>query len=307
MLSYRTSPLIALSLLLVSAISHAQSAPPAPKPQPPPESPVDPNDPLSALTAPGQPDQSANDKRAKELYVQADVAYAEGKYAMALVLFRESYTLSNRALILIAMANSQERLGDLQGALDNLNTYARQTDITKEPTIEQRILSLESRIKEGAAREAAAKEAAARAEEDRLQRVKQAKEPQSLPATPSPLGPDSQLETTTPRWPWILVGTGSAAILAGASFGLVARSARSSAGSLCTESMGDTLCMPGAQKYLDRDSTFSLLADISVGVGIAAAATGVVFLLLPKDEDTDSGPNIAVGPNSMSVSMQGRF
>jgi hypothetical protein len=299
MLSYRLSTLIVASLLFGSTVSHAQPAPPASKPQPAPKEVLDPNDPLN-FSAPPKPEQVANDKRAKELYTQADGAYAEGKYAMALVLFRESYALSNRPLILIAMANSQERLGDLQGALDNLNTYARQTDISKEPTIGQRILSLESRIKDSAAKEAAAK-----AEQDQLQREQQAAKPE--PLVPGPVQNEPELEPRTPRLPWILIGTGSAVVLAGASFALVARSARNSADSLCDDTSGKTLCMTGAQKYLDRDSTFSLLADISIGVGVATAATGLVFLLLPKDEDAGSTPNFAVGPNSMSVTMQGSF
>ncbi len=259
--------------------------------------PDDPLDPQVGSGTPTDPEQSENDKRAKELYVQADGAYAEGKYAMALVLFRESYALSNRALILIAMANSQERIGDLQGALDNLSAYARQTDISKEPTIEQRILSLETRIKEKTANEALAVE-----EADRLKREKQAQEPVALPPISKP--PDSDIERPA-RWPWILVGTGSATVLVGASFGLVARSARSSADSRCSESMGEVLCLPSAQKYLDRDSTFSLLADLSMGVGVAAAATGLVFLFLPKDKDGESAPTISVGPNSLS--LQGKF
>lgn len=89
---------------------------------------------------------------------------------------------------------------------------------------------------------------------------------------------------------------------------MVARSARNKADDFCSTAMGgDVLCLPGAQKYLDRDSTYSVLADISIGVGLAAVTTGVLFLVLPQDSDHDTDASVAVGQDSMSLTFQGSF
>ena len=63
------------------------------------------------------------DKRARELYIRGDKAYAEGDYEAALAAFEEAYELSGRHALLYNMANAHERLGEYDKALEKLRKF----------------------------------------------------------------------------------------------------------------------------------------------------------------------------------------
>jgi hypothetical protein len=58
-------------------------------------------------------------------------------------------------------------------------------------------------------------------------------------------------------------------------------------------------------------STFALLADISLAVAIAGAATGVALLLLDGDGTEESAPSTAfapwIGPDAAGLAASGVF
>src|SRR5260221_8216145 len=64
--------------------------------------------------------QKTDDRRAHDLFVKGDAAYAEARYEDALASFREAYELSGRPQLLFNIANALERLGKLPEAVDNL-------------------------------------------------------------------------------------------------------------------------------------------------------------------------------------------
>ena len=56
-----------------------------------------------------------------------------------------------------------------------------------------------------------------------------------------------------------------------------------------------------AKAALDRDRSSALVADITIGIGAAALAGGVVTLLVPLDL------GIAIGPGGGALSVGGTF
>ena len=59
--------------------------------------------------------------RAKELFANGSALYEEGDYEHALVAFEAAYELSPAPLLLFNMANTLERMGSLEAALEKLN------------------------------------------------------------------------------------------------------------------------------------------------------------------------------------------
>lgn len=91
-------------------------------------------------------DATARDATARELYRLGASLYESGRYDEALVAFREAYDASGRMAILYNMANTQERLGDLEGAIDSLRRYVRFAPPARIPSIELRIAALRERL-----------------------------------------------------------------------------------------------------------------------------------------------------------------
>ena len=64
-----------------------------------------------------------SDARARHLYRNGELLYAEGLYSDAIAAWESAYDLSDRPLLLYNMANAQERLGRWEDALQSLNRY----------------------------------------------------------------------------------------------------------------------------------------------------------------------------------------
>ncbi len=277
--------LAAVALLCTPSFHQLAQAKPLPAPESAPAVPA-------PAAGPGQ-----DDRRAQSLFLQADGAYKAGNYELALALFRESYNLSERNLILVAIANSEERLGNLQAALSSLKLYVENVGDTKDPTIANRIRLLQDRIE--------------KAKPTTPVPLKIDDSPKPLPPTP-PIATDTSMTVTAtsppaskPIWPLAIAGGGMVAIAAGTGFALAARSARNETNSLCVQSDGKLLCPVGTQDSIDRDSRYSIAADIGIGAGIAALITGTVLYMTMKPDETR--PTLQVSDRSLSFSLEGNF
>jgi len=132
---------------------------------------------------------SGQEEEAKRLYSSGAELYEEGNYELAIKAFREAYEISKRHPLLMNVANAQERLGDLQGAIDSLNEYRIYADLETKEKLERRIRVLEQRQDEAGPATA---------------------------ATPMPAETGPQMEPNPVKW--VVLGTGGA-IAAG--FGVV--------------------------------------------------------------------------------------
>lgn len=233
---------------------------------------------LAPASASAQRRVDPRERRARELFEQGEAAYEEGRYEEAISAFEQAYGLSARPLLLYNVANAQERLGLLREALDNLRYYLEDAPDDERPVIERRIRGLEDRVarqereeqsrradQENIARTAAEAAAAAAVRDGRRG---------GEPARPAP-----------PILGWTLTIGGGALAVTGIVFGALALGARSDADALCSDVGESTLCPSSAGSALSRDGTFSLLADIGIIAGIAAASVGV-YLVLTHDPET---------------------
>ncbi len=124
--------LFALLMLGPSAWGQTTPASPAPIEEATPDD--DPNSEASRLA------------QAKELYRLGAGLYNAGRYREAIATFREALALSDRKALLYNIANAQERLNDLEGALASLREYRPHADPKDRVSLDPRITSLEDRL-----------------------------------------------------------------------------------------------------------------------------------------------------------------
>lgn len=217
------------------------------------------------------------ERRARELFEQGEAAYEEGRYEEAISAFEQAYGLSARPLLLYNIANAQERLGLLREALENLRVYRDDAPEEEIPVLERRIRGLEDRV----ARQER-EETARRADQERIARTAaEAAAAATLRDGRLAAGPDGP---PPPVLGWTLTIGGAALVAAGVVFGVLALGARSDASALCTDVGESTFCPISAASALSSDGTYSLLADLGVIAGAAAAAFGIYLVLKHERE-----------------------
>lgn len=214
---------------------------------------------LAAL-APASARAQATDMQARDLYVQGDRYYAEGRYELAVQAFQESYRLSGRPLLLFNLANALERIGRYAEALDALRRYQPSAPPHEQMALRTRIATLEQRA---------------------------AQQP-APPATPASSG-DSSLMLTG----FLVGGAGVALTVVGIVMGVLALDARAQAESGCVATETGTVCDASVRGALEDDATFALIADLGVGVGAAALAAGIVLVIVGA-ASSDGAPSAAI-------------
>jgi len=228
--------------------------------------------------------ETSTDRRAQELFHRGDVLYAQGRYEDAILAFQEAYLISERPLLLYNIANAEERLGRWAEALGMLQRYLPSAEPTERADVEQRIHSIEIRL---------ARERALAAEQRRVRESEQARARTQVQAPGPPIAG------------WVLVIGGGAAVGAGVAFGLVALGARNEAEPLC-HMLGDSrLCAEEAKGALGRDVLFSVLADASVIVGVAAATVGVAVIVSAgsRSEPERRRLHVRLGPRGVGAEV----
>lgn len=214
---------------------------------------------LAVLASSHASAQASADQRARELYLQGDRHYSEGRYELAVTAFQESYALSGRPLLLYNLANAYERLGRHVEALDALRRYQPHASPDEQLTLSSRIAALEARIAQQMAQEAQAR------------------------PEPSPEPVEESRDSSLMVAGLATAGGGVALLVVGTVMGVLALDARSEAQNGCVE-LGDrertTLCDASVRDALERDGTYALVADIGIATGIAAIAAGATLVVL---------------------------
>jgi tetratricopeptide (TPR) repeat protein len=226
--------------------------------------------------------KSESDRRAHDLFVKGDAAYAEARYEDALAAFREAYELSGRPQLLFNIANALERLGKLPEAVDALEKYVASGKVKDEKVVQARLANLRKRLEEQKKED----EKKQREEEERKRREA---ERNKVPPPPPPPPPEDKPEIL----PWALIGGGGVLFVTGVVFGVLTLGARSDAKAGCTDSASGHLCQDAAKSDLDREKTFGIVADVGVIAGLVAGGVGA-YLLFAK-------PKVQVGARGISV------
>ncbi|MCU0684983.1 MAG: CDC27 family protein [Polyangiaceae bacterium] len=122
------------------------------------------------------------------------------------------------------------------------------------------------------------------------------KPPPPPAAAPAPQAPPPPEAEPGPNWlPWALVGTGAASLIASGVF-VALRQQR--LGDLDDQCSNANTCPASARTTYDDGKRFTLLANVTGAVGVAAVGTGVVLLLVQPKEKS------AAQPSSTSLRLQ---
>jgi hypothetical protein len=109
---------------------------------------------------------------------------------------------------------------------------------------------------------------------------------------------------------WALIGAGAVVAGAGAFFGSRALDARTEAQKSCT-SFGSggaaPLCWSRAQNAVERDATYSRLADVSFATAAVSAAVGAFFLFRGGEKAPVAAVSAAPVAGGAEVQLAGRF
>jgi len=235
------------------------------------------NDAPPARTTPA----STEEQRARERFAEGSAAYDTGDYETALTAFGDAYALSGRPRLLHNMYLCAERLGRAAEAARLLRRY-----LDEEDAIDNResLIARLARLDERAAREGSESTVnATRTSEDASENASDTH------------GPGAG--------PWVLVSAGAASaiaggVLVGLAMADVARIEDPDAGTRWSEVAGAwdrTVPMSGAG--------FALL-----GVGVAAAGAGIVWLATSGDaESPPTQASAALGVTPTGLVVRGRF
>ncbi len=250
---------------------------------------------LAALAAPvarAQPAASDPDGAARTLFLEGESLYAEGRYEEAVAKYEEAYHLSARPLLLFNVANAYERLGAYRKAADALRRYLPDAKPDEAVLLRKRIARLDERAE---VREREQAELASLRERD---------------CPVCPVVPPAKPERSSRLVSYGLLGAGVVAVSTGVVFGVVARDAHGDAQAGCRDS---GLCPESAQSDIDRERRFSLMADVSIGLGVVAVAAGVYTTLRAsaRDERAERRERMVVapaaGPSWAGVGIAGSF
>lgn len=259
-------------LLLALAPARAQSGePPAPAPE--------------ASTATRAP-SDADLEQAKLLYKNGATLYEEGLYDQAIQAFRESYELSKKPQLLFNIANAQERKGDLQAALDSLNTYRIYATPEQQETIDRRMRALERRIEEQKASGGTAPAPAPEADAPGFVLLSLDDEPVARTAGAGDPPPGGATAGQPNQAKWIVFASG-AALTTG--FGTTAA---------VTYASGRNFAEQGDREAYENVQTIN---NVSVTLAALGAGLSVIGLVMPAERP------VSLTPTLNGAALGGRF
>jgi tetratricopeptide (TPR) repeat protein len=248
-------------------------------------------------------------KKAADLVKDAGRLYEKGKYREAAELLKKAQEIEPHPRIVYNIARALDQAGDLAGALDYYRQYVTSTEGT-DPTLLKRASLSVDRLrtllsKQEAERQKQEEERRKVEEQARMAKEKAEAEAERMrqerEASEARRQVELQREVDSYRLNRMLafVAGGGAVLAAGGGtlFGLRAMEARSRFDSATT----------GPEKTLHESVARqrALFADISFGVGLAAAAAAV--LLFPKSPEPTLGPGASVAPTLGGASLEVRF
>lgn len=258
-------PLRALFLALLLAapigVARAQDASPAGEASPP----------------------EANDAVAKGLFQAGAAAFEAGQFEEALRHFEAAYARSPRPKLLFNIGQAADRLRKDEVALDAFRRYlAEVPEAEGREQIEARVRVLEQAVAE---REAEASRAAAQPVEPTPSAGPETTAPASAPTEPAS---NAGADRPFPWAPVAVLGAGVVAMVAGAAFGMTAKSEEDDYALLM---VADEASAREASALLEDAEGHATLANVLLGAGAALTAVSTVWLVLALGDDGDESPD----------------
>ncbi|MCA9578450.1 MAG: tetratricopeptide repeat protein [Polyangiales bacterium] len=237
-------------------------------------------DPADAAPGAPTPPPDTNDEAARRHFRLGQAYYQNGQFAEAAREFEQAYELSRRAPLLYNVYLAHRDALHTRQSYEALRRYLEEVpDPPDEDHLRARLQHLEAAL------------AANPEEQDpEVEPEQTPSQTDQEPVTP-PVDltvPAAEPEGRSPV-PYIVMGVGGGALVGGLVAGLLSRGARSDLDALCA---ADGACPPDSnwESLRDRGRRSARAADALIGVGAAAAVTGVVlyFVMSPDDDDPDA-------------------
>lgn len=253
-------------------------------------------------------EKAAADQRARELFLKADAAYAEGRYEEALAKFQEAHDLSGRPQLLFNISNALERLGRYEEAVLALEKYLASGKAKDRDVVQKRLVNLKKRVEEQKKeQEKLAKEEEERREREEAERRKLEEERRLAQPNGEQGVTTPEEKPKTPVVPWIVIGTGTALLVTGAVFGILTLGARSEVNDSCVDAPAGRLCDAEGRSAIDREQTFGIVADIGILSGLVLGAVGTYLLFKDKPVDPHVRVGVRPAPGGGGIQLGGRF
>lgn len=225
------------------------------------------------------------ERRAQTHFEAGRNHYEAGAYEAAIREFEAAYELSPRPLLLYNLYLTHERAGNLQVAADTLRRYLAEGEIEpdKRQTLQTRLKNLERRLEA---------DAASAADDDDEDEAAQdaAADDEDASGTTAP-APDEGGGGGVPTSAVVSFVVGGVGLATFAVFAGLSESEDQSVANDCGLDVGKS-CSDDDVSTL---RTYNIVADVALGVGLAAAATGVILWLVDDGDDSQAG-DVAVAP-----------
>lgn len=238
--------------------------------------------------------QDAREQEARALFEAAQVAYGDGRFADAEGYFRRSYELSGRHVLLYNVGLSAEQARHDQAALEAYEQFIELVpDSAHVPRARNRIAALREILSRAGADETA---------EDPSDSSESAStaDASADPATSDDGARNEPASSGGSAAPWIVVGTGAAAAIAGAILVGVAAADVST-----VENAERGTAWADVSEAYGRSEALSIAGFVLLGVGVAAAGAGVGWALAEGGGSGEATAELRVGPGSLT--LQGTF
>jgi tetratricopeptide (TPR) repeat protein len=246
-------------------------------------------------------DVDASDAVARGLFQAGAAAFEAGQFAEALEHFQAAYARSPRPKLLYNIGQAADRLRQDEVALDSFRRYlAEVPDAEGREAIEARVRVLEQAVSEKKAAEPP---------------------PEAMPTEPAPTEPspsdpvpsEPPAEPSARPFPWVpvaVLGAGVVAMVAGAAFGMTAKSEEDDYALLM---IADEDSAKEADDLLSDAESHATVANVLLGAGAALSAVATVWLVLELTDDGEgegdahvaAAPRLA--PGELGFVLSGRF
>ena len=227
-------------------------------------------------------------------------AFNEQRWDDAIDAFQAAYLMKPEPKYLYNIGRSHEKAGRIDNAVEYLTEYVAQDIDAKDRTDAEAVLAV-LRVKQQ--RHEAGEEPQRAESGAEVQKPEEAAPLPSSEPEPPPPEPAAAEETRLLGigWPAVAAfGAGAAMLAGGAGFGMMASVAEARRDDLKTAGP-----VPASKFQAEDDAArgHALVANVLLGVGVAAVAAGVVLLLL-DDADADSaGAGLRVQPGPLGVQV----
>lgn len=233
-----------------------------------------------------------SDEEARALFHAATVAFDEGRYESALEYFERSYALSRRPELLYNVGVTAERLRRDTRALEAFRRFLVELPNTPQRgAVEARIAILERAV-------------AAQPQNEPRARTEAAPEPEPEPVALAPAEPAAggQPEPAADLGgPIALAASGGVLVIAGAILVGVA------AGDVAAvENAPRGITWAEVEGAYGRSEALSIAGGVGLGVGVALAAGGLIWLAMPGGGSAEHAA-VQIAPRLGGIAIRGTF